>query len=64
MQNEHYYRQELKNKMDEFIEDNQENEFGYVGENAAKLMADAAWSVLMSSKDVQDYLIEQGELKP
>ena len=64
MKNEHYYRQELENKIEEFIEtEGAEGDFGWVGENAARLMADAAFSVLMASKDVQDYLIKNNESK-
>jgi len=64
MQNEHYYRQQLENAIDNFLDEETltDNPFGWVGENTVKLMADAAFSVLMASKDVQDYLIKEGHL--
>lgn len=64
MQNEYYYRQELENKIEEYIAaEGTESSFGWIGDNTAKLMADAAWSVLMASKDIQDYLIKNNESK-
>lgn len=64
MNNEYYYLQELQNKMDEFIEDEcAEGAFGWLPDNLAKRMAEAAFAVLQNSKEVTDYLERECELK-
>lgn len=57
MQNENYYKSQLEKKIEEFLtEEADDNDFGWVGDNLSKLMADAAFAVLAASKDVQDYI--------
>ena len=66
MKNENYYKNELELLMGKFIEKQtigDDNDFKWVGDNLPKLMADAAFSVLAASVDVQEYLIKAGELK-
>ncbi len=64
MNNEYYYLQELQNKMDQFIEEEcAEGDFGWMPDNLAKRMAEAAFAVLQNSKEVTDYLQREGELK-
>jgi hypothetical protein len=60
MQNENYYKAELESKMQEFLDDNPDNDFGWLGDNITSLMTDAAFAVLKSSKDVQEYLSREG----
>lgn len=64
MNNEYYYLNELKIKMEEFIEaEHSGNEFGWMPDNLGKRMAEAAFAVLKNSKEVTDYLEREGELK-
>jgi hypothetical protein len=64
MNNEYYYLNELKLKMEQFIEDEcGENEFGYLPDNLGKRMAEAAFAVLQNNKEVTDYLQREGQLK-
>lgn len=64
MNNEYYYLQQLHNKMDQFIEEEYAgNDFGWMPDNLAKRMAEAAFAVLKNNKEVTDYLEREGELK-
>lgn len=64
MNNEYYYLQELQNRMDQFIEvECTQGVFGYMPDNLAKRMAEAAFAVLKNSKEVTEYLNREGVLK-
>lgn len=64
MQNEYYYLNELELRMDSFIDDNAiDSDFGWLPDNIAKRMAEAAFAVLQNSKEVTDYLQREGHLK-
>lgn len=64
MNNEFYYLQELELKMDSFIEENCSNgDFGWMPDYLSKRMAQAAFAVLQNSKELNDYLEREGELK-
>ncbi len=61
-----YYRNELERQMEKFVEAElgDDHEFGYLSENLQRRMADAAWTVLLQNKEVNDYFKEQGMLNP
>lgn len=64
MNNEYYYLNELKIKMEEFIETEcSDQEFGWIPDNLGKRMAEAAFAVLQNSREVTDYLERDGQLK-
>jgi len=62
MENEYYYRQELVNKMEKFIEEQAENHpFGWLTPGLSKRMADAAFLVLEQNKESSEYVEEQNQ---
>lgn len=65
MQNEYYYLSELELAMSEFLdkEHSENSAFGWVPPNISRRMAEAAWAVLKNNKELNDYLVEQGELE-
>lgn len=57
-QNDAFYKSVLKLKIEEFFEEHLENddhEFGYMPDNIATLMTEAAYNVLLGVKDTNDY---------
>jgi len=58
-------RLSLIEAMEEWLRraDEQRKDVGYVGDNTAPLMAEAALAVFAAVIDVQDYLIADGQLQ-
>ncbi len=63
-QNEYYYKQKLKEKIDKFFDDELcgDHDLGYLGYNTQDLMVEAAWLILMANKDLNDYMESQNML--
>lgn len=66
MRNEYYYKQELENLMEHFIDKETDNQsdFGWVSNNLARNMANAAFAVLKQNLDLNDYFTKEDMLKP
>lgn len=65
MDNEYYLLNDLEIRMEAFIiEENQNGEFGWISPCLHRRMAEAAFAVLKNSKELQNYLISENELKP
>lgn len=66
MQNEHFYRQELENKIEEWLDEmlaDGDHEFGYVSDNLVENMANAAWSVISQNTDSNNFFKKEGLFK-
>lgn len=65
MQNEYYYLSALEQNIEDFLQKEtlDDNEFGWVPENIARRMAEAAFAVLRSNKELNDYLDKEGLIK-
>lgn len=62
MQNEFYYLNELELIMDNFIETNsQDGTFGWISDTTAKRMAQAAFAVIQTNKEVSDFVEAQNK---
>ena len=61
MDNEYYYKSELESVINDFLEKETMNEsdFGWMSNNLAKNMADAAFAVLKQNLDVNDFFKEE-----
>lgn len=64
-QNEFYYKSKLVAKMEEFIgkELSDDHDLGFLSDNLAINMAEAAYLVLKQNKDVNDYMDQNSLLK-
>ncbi len=57
-QNEYYYKNRLLTKMNEFIDKDlsDDHDLGYLSENLAVHMAEAAYLILKQNQDVNEYI--------
>lgn len=64
MNNEYYYLQELENRMQDFLTDeNNGEDFGILPDFISRRMAEAAFAVLKNSRELSDYLQREDMLK-
>lgn len=63
IENEFKYRQQLLDAMQKIINNDVSGDTGVVPDNIALLMADAAWNVLRTVRDCNNYF-ERESIKP
>jgi hypothetical protein len=65
MENEYYYLNELELLMEKFITDQTKTgpEFGWLPPLINRRMAEAAYAVLVNTKELNDFLEKEGQLK-
>lgn len=57
MENEYYYLHKLEELLETFLnKESTDGEFGWLPDNLARRMAEAAYAVLKNSKEVTDYM--------
>lgn len=56
IENEHYYRNELENAIKVFVSHLDDHPFGMIPDNLSVCMAEAAFAVLLTVRDVNDYM--------
>lgn len=66
MQNEYYYKNKLENVIEKYINDitKDDNEFGFISNDMARNMTEAAQLILKQNKSTNEYFEKEDLLKP